>query len=475
MIRSSVRRFALMAALLVAGAATAAAQTTLTLTQSDATTLRGGVYENTNYNGAAVLETRASSDPTYVRRALFKFDTHTTLPAGTPIKSAILTVTVAGGNAQTRTLSAFNEPSSYDQAAATWTRRKSGTAWAEEGGDTESRYATASVTNGAGTKVKFDVTALVQAVVRGDFGSSRYTHILLVDEGGSSRDSYKQYYSDTAGDPSTRPVLTIVTGSSTTTSTPPSSTTTTTSTLRVLQWNTHHGGYRTDGVYDLNLLVTWIAKMQPDIVSLNEIERYTGWGNEDQPAHIASLLQSKTGKAWYYKFASVTGAANGNGNLILSRFPISSASSRLLSYTRVVVHVTLSVNGRAINFFSTHLDDSSSSARITEIGQVRSWVGGFAQQQIVAGDFNFWPGAGEYPYMSGSFYDSWAEAVKKGTAVAFAGNTAGNTRNSRIDYIWYSHSASQLSLVSAQVYDTRNSSGVMPSDHRPLVAVYRVN
>jgi endonuclease/exonuclease/phosphatase family metal-dependent hydrolase len=480
MILSSVRRLALTAALMAMAAGSVAAQTTLTLTQSDATTLRGGVYANTNFNGSGVLETRASSDPTYIRRALFKFDTNTTLAAGTPIQSAILTVTVAGGNPETRTLSAFNEPSSYDQAAATWTRRKSSMYWAEQGGDTGSRYATASVANGAGTKVKFDVTALVRAVVRGDFGSSRYTRILLVDEGGSSRDSYKQYYSDTAGDPSTRPTLTIVTGTSTTSSgststPPPPPTTTTTSSLRVLQWNTHHGGYRTDGVYDINLLATWIAKMQPDIVSLNEIERFTGWGNEDQPARIASLLQSKTGKTWYYKFASVTGAATGNGNLILSRFPFVSSTSHLLSYTRVVVQAAVSVNGRTINFFSTHLDDASSSYRLTEISQLKSWAGGFAQQRIVAGDFNFWPGAGEYSSMSVDHYDAWAEAAKKGTAVAYSGNTAGNTRNSRIDYVWYSKSATLLSLVSAQVYDTRDASGVMPSDHRPLVAVYKIN
>jgi endonuclease/exonuclease/phosphatase family metal-dependent hydrolase len=475
MIFSRVRRMALTAALL-AIAATATAQTTLTINQANATTLRGGAYAYTNFSTSTVLETRASSDATYIRRALFKFDTDTTIAAGTPIQSAILTVTVAGGNPETRTISAFNEPTSYDQTVATWMQRKSGIYWSEQGGDTAARYATASVTNTAGTKVRFDVTALVQAVVRGDFGSSRYTRILLVDEGGSSRDSYKQYYSDNAGDPSTRPVLTIVTGSGTTTTTtpPPPPVTTTTSTLRVLQWNTHHGGYRTDGVYDPDLIATWIVRMNPDIVSLNEIERYTGWGNEDQPAHFAALLQAKTGRTWYYKFASVTGAATGNGNLILSRYPFVSVSSQLLSYTRVIVQATINVNGRTINFFSTHLDDASSSYRITEIGQVKSWAGGFSEQRIIAGDFNFWPGAAEYPYMSSAYYDAWAEAVKLGTAVAFAGDEAGNTRNSRIDYVWYSHSASLLSLVSAQVYDTRDANGVMPSDHRPLVAVYQV-
>jgi endonuclease/exonuclease/phosphatase family metal-dependent hydrolase len=472
----SVRRLALTAALLAMTAGAAAAQTTLTLKEANSTTLRGGAYAYTNYSTSTVLETRASSDPTYIRRALFKFDTYTTIAAGTPIKSATLTVTVAGGNPQTRTLSAYHEPSSYDQTVATWMQRKNGIYWSEQGADTGSRYAMASVTNAPGSKVTFDVTSLVQAVVRGDFGSSRYTRIVLVDEGGSSRDSYKQYYSDNAGDPSTRPVLTIVTGSSTSTSAtpPPPTPTTTTTSLRVLQWNTHHGGYGTDGVYNPDRLATWMVKMRPDIISLNEIERYTGWGNEDQPARFAALLKAKTGQTWYYKFASVTGASTGNGNLILSRFPFASVSSRLLSYTRVIVQAAVVVNGRTIDFFSTHLDDGSSSYRLTEIGQLKPWVSGFAQQWIVAGDFNFWPGAGEYSSMSSDYYDSWAKAVSAGTAVAYSGNEAGNTRNSRIDYIWYSHSASLLSLVSAQVYDTRDANGVMPSDHRPLVAVYQV-
>ena len=36
--------------------------------------------------------------------------------------------------------------------------------------------------------------------------------------------------------------------------------------------------------------------------------------------------------------------------------------------------------------------------------------------------------------MKQTYYDSWAEAQADGTAVAYAGNTAGNTRNGRIDY-----------------------------------------
>jgi len=73
-----------------------------------------------------------------------------------------------------------------------------------------------------------------------------------------------------------------------------------------------------------------------------------------------------------------------------------------------------------------------------------------------------------------SYYDSWAEAVKKGLAVAYPGNPYGNTRNTRIDYIYYSHGATALVLRKVQVFDTRNSSGVMPSDHRPVMTTFTV-
>jgi exonuclease III len=76
--------------------------------------------------------------------------------------------------------------------------------------------------------------------------------------------------------------------------------------------------------------------------------------------------------------------------------------------------------------------------------------------------------------MTGTYTDSWAQAQAAGTAIAYPGNTAGNTRNSRIDYIYYSRGASSLVLKSSQVYDARDAHGVMPSDHRPLLSVFTV-
>ena len=90
------------------------------------------------------------------------------------------------------------------------------------------------------------------------------------------------------------------------------------------------------------------------------------------------------------------------------------------------------------------------------------------------GDFTAWPGAGEISNMTSGYDDAWAEAVKDNTDVAYSGNEKGNTRNSRIDYVWFSEGASGLALRGARVFDVRDSSGVMPSDHRPVMATFAV-
>ena len=493
MIFPSLRRVAFAGSLAFTASVIPAAAQTLVLNDGNATTLRGGSYASTNFGSSDVLETRASSDPTYLRRALFKFDTDNTIAQGTPISKAILTVTVASGsNSETRTISAFQERSSYDEYSASWTYRNGSTAWGTAGGDLGARYATAAVPGTGGTKVDFDVTALVNAIVRGDFGDSRYTRIVLIDEGGSDRLSYKQYYSDEASDSSTRPTLTITMGTSSSTTssgstapapapTPAPTTSGSTSTsgvkLRLLQWNTHHGGYGTDGVYDPNRLATWAASFQPDVVMFNEIEKYTGWGNQDQPEVYKNLLQQKTGKTWYYIFAQEFGqwSSNGKGNLILSTYPLTWVGRYELvhNYDRSIAAAMVTVNGRNITLISTHLDPYDQTLRLTQATEVTGWAASQPQNRIITGDMNAWPDQTSIAQYDSLYNDSWAVAAANGTAYAFSGNS-GETKNGRIDYIFYSKSSSNLSVLSSQVYDTRDSNGVMPSDHRPVLTTFIV-
>jgi endonuclease/exonuclease/phosphatase family metal-dependent hydrolase len=86
---------------------------------------------------------------------------------------------------------------------------------------------------------------------------------------------------------------------------------------------------------------------------------------------------------------------------------------------------------------------------------------------------NAWPDQTSISQLNKYFYDSWTVAASKGTATAFSGNS-GQTKNGRIDYIFYSKASKYLVVKSSQVYDTRDSKGVMPSDHRPLLTTFEV-
>jgi endonuclease/exonuclease/phosphatase family metal-dependent hydrolase len=458
-------------ALLAVCAAHAFGQT-INLTESNATVLRGGTYANTNLSTDMLLATRASSDLTYQRRIVLKFDTENTIPARTPIALAILTLTVSGGNPETRTISAYRIAQSYEETQTTWNKRNSSTSWSTSGGDLAERVDGAAVTNASGNQLAFNVTGLVQASVNGSFGS-RYSRIALVDGGTSSRDSYKEYFSDEAADVSVRPVLTITYGSAVSTPPPaPSSTVR----MRVLQWNLHHG-VGTDGKYDIDRIATWMAKMTPDIIMLNEVEKYTGWGNEDQPARYKAMMESKTGRKWYLLFAQEYGlwTSNGKGHVILSTYPIESTNFLDMSWDRVGAQARITVNGRTISLLVTHLDPYSQSYRLTQAKQMILWSTTAPENRILTGDMNAWPDQSSIAEYNKTYNDSWAVAELAGKAVAFSGlSPSGATKNGRIDYIFYSKKAANLVVISSQVYDTRNSSGAMASDHRPVVTTFEV-
>jgi endonuclease/exonuclease/phosphatase family metal-dependent hydrolase len=452
------------------------AQTTVTLsapsTQETDTTIRGGSYANTNFAGQPLV-TKAHTDASLVRHALLKFDTENTIPAGATITSARLTITVAsGGSDVSRPIGVYSVTSSFQSTQATWNIRKTSYSWSTPGGDLVSSSSPLSVGNVAGTKATFDVTKLVQAAVNAPSGTSRYTRLGLVDTGAASDNSMRTFASSSDATASRWPVLTVVYGSATTPAPTPAPTT---STLRVLQYNTHHGGWGTDGVWNVDRLIASALKTNPDIISFNEVERGTSWskGGDDLQLFLTSI-QKQSGHTWYGVFVTGSGGSTGIGNAILSRTPFVAHSSYQLSYGRAVIHAQIAWNGRIVNFFSTHLDADYTSKRVTEINELQPWAKTFAENRIICGDFNASQGSSEWNDMMQNYQDAWYQAKNAGTAVSYPDNPGGNTRNGRIDFVWASKGASQLALVGAQVFDTRDANGVQPSDHRPVMGIYSV-
>jgi endonuclease/exonuclease/phosphatase family metal-dependent hydrolase len=257
----------------------------------------------------------------------------------------------------------------------------------------------------------------------------------------------------------------------------PTPTPTTGSTLKILQWNLHHGGYGTDGVYDTNRVATWMAKMNPDVIMVNEVEKFTSWGNQDQSEVYKALLQQKTGKTWYYTDAQEFGqwTSNGKRNVIFSTVPFETMTRYEVIHNadRSAAVGIITWNGRRITLVSTHLDPYDATLRLTQAHDVTGFLVAEPENKIMTGDMNAWPDQASIQYLNSYFYDSWTVAASKGTAYAFAGNT-GETKNGRIDYIFYSKGSANVAVTSSQVFDTRDANGVMPSDHRPVMTTFQV-
>jgi endonuclease/exonuclease/phosphatase family metal-dependent hydrolase len=250
----------------------------------------------------------------------------------------------------------------------------------------------------------------------------------------------------------------------------------------VLSWNIAFGK-GTDNVQDWSRTATWIANMNADLVALSEMP-------PGDISTLVTLLSQKTGRTWYSHFVDKY-PGTWEGNLILSKYSFISTSGRYLSYNRSVAQATVSIGGRTVNFFATHLDPDSSSVRYQQVGEMMSWAANFSEQRIIAGDFNAGPDTSESIRMTSAYYDSWIGAMNAGTAVGYPDNPVGmhtRTRRGRIDYVYYSLGAGALVLKGTQIPDTRDLSntnvvvllgtlddkGVRPSDHNPMLATFEI-
>ena len=208
-----------MAAVGTSGAAFAQTSQVLSApnTQVTDTMIRNGAYATFNHDGPLLL-TRFSSVPDWERRTILAFET-TSIPPNSVVSSAILTLTVKSGLGAvgaTRPVTAYRLTNGFTETQASWRDRQSQVAWQTPGGDLGESYTTAAVSNVAGTKVNFDVTALVQRTSNGDFGS-RQTRLALVDVGvgGDEKESYREYHASESSSVSSRPKLTVVYGPNT--------------------------------------------------------------------------------------------------------------------------------------------------------------------------------------------------------------------------------------------------------------------
>jgi endonuclease/exonuclease/phosphatase family metal-dependent hydrolase len=147
-----------------------------------------------------------------------------------------------------------------------------------------------------------------------------------------------------------------------------------------------------------------------DVVLLQEVDQNRRRsGNVDQPAIIASHLgmQSIFGANDYIT------DRGGYGNAILSRFPIDGVDNTHLpnrdgKEQRGVLRANIIVEGQRLVVFNTHLDHTSDSLRMSQIGAVMSKVNAYDGAKLLGGDLNAGSGSGVLSTALASLTDAGA-------------------------------------------------------------------
>ena len=156
-------------------------------------------------------------------------------------------------------------------------------------------------------------------------------------------------------------------------------------TVKAMTYNTYSG--RKQGI---DKIAEVIKKENPDIVSLQEIERNTEINPWDTPKKLSELTGMK-----YYYFAHALDIPTGGdyGNVILSKYPVSEEKSFKLSvlkegdYVRSFGYVKVVKEGKEFYFATTHLDhkyeDAARLKQVDEILRMSGWVKHYQQRQQV--------------------------------------------------------------------------------------------
>ena len=238
-------------------------------------------------------------------------------------------------------------------------------------------------------------------------------------------------------------------------------------TFRMMTWNIHHGK-RKDGVLDLAGQVKFMVAQAPQVIVLQEVQTW----DENQPSKLKTLLEQQTGATWTLQWAPVTASAGTEGNVVLTRLPVSSSASFQMhatsDYTKIgpnrsVAQATISVGGVPVHVFSTHLDYENTTYRTAQLIDMMDWTEKFGAKRIVGGDFNSWWGEYWITTMMGDYTDTWQDVT--------GSNQNGYTVNNavRFDYLFRSKIGSDK-VTPTKVYVPVTTL----SDHNPVIADFKV-
>jgi endonuclease/exonuclease/phosphatase family metal-dependent hydrolase len=232
--------------------------------------------------------------------------------------------------------------------------------------------------------------------------------------------------------------------------------------LKVMTYNIHHANPPSKvGLIDLDAIAEVIKKENPDLVGLQEVDRFTKRsGNIDE----AKILAEKTGMNFQF-FKAIDHDGGDYGVAILSKYPIANGSQlalpqvakgepRVLSYAKIVLP-----NKASFIFANTHLDATRpDSNRVAQMKSILAELEKKKEPIILVGDLNC-----EYKAEPIALLD---KQFKRSCTASCAHTIPQDFPKKTIDYIALKNADWNVSAyyVVPEVY---------ASDHRPVITTYQ--
>lgn len=226
--------------------------------------------------------------------------------------------------------------------------------------------------------------------------------------------------------------------------------------LRIMTYNIHIGK-GIDGKLDLGRIAEVINSQQPDLVALQEVDRFTErCGKIDELVELERL----TGlKGVYGKTIDFQGGEYGIATL--SRLKIVSSKHNLFpeisgKERRGYLTVIVRKDGRRIAFINTHLglDNAERQGQISKLLEEADRI---SEPLIIAGDFNEIPITGNLQLLNKHFIDVASQIKNPLPTFPSTGPVH------RLDYIWL-HIKDSWKLIKCETISSQ------ASDHLPVVA-----
>lgn len=226
--------------------------------------------------------------------------------------------------------------------------------------------------------------------------------------------------------------------------------------VRVLTFNIHKG--HRDGQVGLERIAREIRSWSPDVVLLQEVDRFgPRTGDVDQAAWLGQAV----GMHHVFGTNVVRGGQHDYGTAILSRYPVTAETNRLLVNAagmeqRGLLRVQMNIRGQEVAIYNTHLQHTSPAMRLQQITQIRQLVDADPLPKLLGGDLNAGPGSPVHAVATGGLRDVWS-VVGTGSGLT----APARAPRHRIDYL----------LTSPEW--TPDAAGVLfssVSDHRAVYA-----